>query len=122
MNNLSPPKAIKHKDMTIEEKFEELIKGLTRKVDFERWPEEIFFFRDDECLFDYDFNFGYLWCDWEKVWRALACEGRYKYIEIQSFVKKVVEQHFKFQVIAPKTVVGISGRQVEQHFKIKKKQ
>lgn len=61
--------------MTIEEKFEELISGLTRKLDFEQNPEYISFLRGNEFMFSYNFNSGHLWCHREKVWGDWNAKG-----------------------------------------------
>lgn len=104
---------------TIEERFKKLTEGLTRKVDFDRWPDDIFFFRGKKCLFEYDFISGHLWCDREKVWKVLECEGCYSYEDIQAFIKKQVETHFKLMEVTPISIYHYLNHLAEQHFKNK---
>lgn len=86
----------------IEERFEELICGLTRKVNFVHFPEDIFFCLGDECLFEFNLNSGHLWCSMDKVWKVLECEARYKYDDIKSFIKRQMEEHFKLMEVTPR--------------------
>lgn len=109
--------AKKQKDL-----FGDFIKGLTRRFDFELWPDCIFFFRGEEVLFEYNLNSGNLWCDWDKVWKVLECEGRYNYYEVQSFIKKQVEEHFRMMGVTPKCKLHPRWKVVEEHFKINSKQ
>lgn len=105
---------------TIEQRFEELVTGLTRKVDFEWWPDSIFFFRDEECLFEYELNFSYLWFHREKVCRVLECGGQYSPQEIESFIKEAMGKHFKAMglIFSAHTFESMDG--VDYSFQIKK--
>lgn len=103
---------------TIEQRFEELVAGLTRKVDFDQWPDYIFFLRGDECLFNYNFSSGNLWCHSEKVWELLEREGWCKYDEVQSFLKNQIEKHFKLTIVTPKMAISRWRKLIEDHFKL----
>lgn len=106
-------------ERTNEQQFEKMIAGLTRKADFKRWPEYIFFFRKDECLFRYNLIFGYLWCDAKKVWKVLGYERHnYNFREVQSFIKKQVEAHFKLEVVTPSIIAGLQSLSLKKHFKL----
>lgn len=56
---------------TIGQRFEQLISGLTRQVDFEQWPDSIFFFGGEDCLFVYSPSDCIFWFDRQKVWNYL---------------------------------------------------
>lgn len=109
--------AKKQKDL-----FGDFIKGLTRRFDFELWPDWIFFFRAEECLFQYGLNCNYLWCHRKKIWSVLGCEGQYSYDEVRSFIKKHVGQHFKSMGVISNAIAFDSAKGVEYHFPINSKQ
>lgn len=48
----------------------------------------------------------------------MECKGLYNYDEIQSFIKKQVEGHFKLQVVTPVKVEFINDATVENPFKL----
>lgn len=105
----------------IGQRFEKLITGLTRKVDFEAWPDYIFFFRGDEYLFEYELNSGDLWCDWKNVCSFLECEGQYDYDGVKEFIKNQVEHHLKLHVVIRTTRIFNGWTYIKKHFKLKTK-
>lgn len=101
----------------LEGKFNELILGLTRNVDFEQWPNRIFLFRGDDFLFEYSLDTGYLGCQLVKVWNILKFEGRYNLYEINSFIKTKVKEYFKLMEVP--NLYLFDKTIVEEHFKNK---
>ena len=84
------------------ERFWQLCKGLTIKIDKEGYPDSVFFFKDDECQFEYDTANGHLWCRYSSIWSVFEKEYSMEYSEIQSLIKIQVEEHFKCKGVTPK--------------------
>lgn len=77
-----------------------IINGLTIKIDREKYPNSIFFFKEDAFLFEIENNI--LWCRYDKVWLKISevISGDYK--ATQAFIKnKVVEEHFNLKGVTP---------------------
>lgn len=103
----------------IEQRFEELIAGLTRKVDFEHYPNSVFFFCGRKFLFEQDLSSDRFWCDSERVWRVLECERRYNYIHVKDFIIKQVKKHFELEEITPIELIEEYSWMIEGHFNTK---
>jgi hypothetical protein len=87
--------------VSAEKRFLDLWNGCAIKFDFEKYPERIFLMKDNMVMFEQDFKNGYLWCDYKLVWSVFENEYGFTYTDIQSFIKDVVERHFKMGVITP---------------------
>jgi len=86
------------KKPTPEERFWQLCEGLTIKNDRGKYPDVVFFFKDDEATFEYDAKNRYLWCRHSTVWSVFEKEYGMKYNDIQYLIKNQVEEHFKCNV------------------------
>ena len=73
----------------------ELIDDLEIKVDEEKYPYSIFFFKEDKLLFEQDSRSDVFWCNYDKIWSVFEKEYHMKYEEIQSFIKDMMEKHLK---------------------------
>src|SRR5574338_1170143 len=78
---------------TPEERFWQRCDGLTIKIDREKFPYSVFFFKNDELQFEYHTKNGYLWCLYSSIWSVFEKEDGMKYSEIQSLIKTQVEDH-----------------------------
>ena len=84
-----------------EQIFLDLWNGCTIKFDFEKYPEKIFLMKNDKVIFEQDHKNGRLWCNYNRVWLIFEKEFGMKYDDIQSFIKNMVEKHFKLWVLTP---------------------
>ena len=84
------------------ERFWQLCEGLSLKIDKERYPDSVFFFKEDEYQFEYDTANGHLWCRYSSIWTVFEKEYSMKYNDIQSLIKNQVEEHFKCKGVTPR--------------------
>lgn len=107
---------------TKEERFKELIEGIDINrpvVDFEKYPTSLFWFKGDKCYFEYDWKTQVFKVNWSLIWSIFEKEYGMKYIDIQAFIKVIVEEHFKLNGITPIVWGGFFRGPVEEHFKLK---
>lgn len=100
--------------------FEELLNSLEVKINEERYPNRVFFFKENEWYMDWRKSSKSLWCSYDRIWSVFENKIGRNYDEIQRFIKNVVEMHFKFKEV---TLVSVSDRtytiiMMERHFKI----
>lgn len=108
-----PPKPTK------EQRFWGLINGLSVKVDFEKYPDSIFFFNKEECWIDYDIKRATLWIRYDKIWSVFEREYQMVFDSIQTFIKHLVEEHFELKGVTPGRFRYPVRRLVEEHFELK---
>lgn len=85
-----------------EERFWELILQTNSiKIDKEKYPTSTFGFMGEKFLWEYDSKNGYLWLSWKLIWSVFETEYGLQYDDIQSFIKKEVEDHFKCKGVTP---------------------
>ena len=78
--------------------FKSIVNNLTHKaVDKEKYPNYIFFFKDNYCFFEYNQKNGTFWCNYDKVWLIFLTKYRMDYQQIQVSIKGQVEEHFKLR-------------------------
>jgi len=85
-----------------------IFEGTHIKLDLKRYPNQVFFFKEDICWMEYHWENGYLWCRYRDFWEVLETENRWEYAEVQAFIKKQVEERFKLKGVTL-TINGISG-------------
>jgi hypothetical protein len=103
--------------ITPEQRFLELIDGMTVKIDKDKYPGSIFFFKDDKCCLELENSI--LWVRYAEIWQVFEVEFGMKYDEIQSFIKDQMEQHFKMRGVTTVNL-GLSLRcSMGQHFKMR---
>ncbi|MEJ5105546.1 hypothetical protein [Chryseobacterium sp. MYb328] len=94
---------------------------LTLKIDLEKYPNSVFYFKEDKCLLELE-NSGsttYLWCNYFKIWNPISEKFSLEYSEIQQLIKETVEEHFKMRDVTPHRLSGLYRRWVEEHFKMR---
>ena len=87
------------------------------KFDFEKFPNSIFVFKNDEFIFEYDIKYGILWCSYDKIWRFFHEKYLLNDLQITNLIKGVVEKHFINMEITPVGQIYLRPHQVEKHFK-----
>jgi hypothetical protein len=96
-----------------------ICRGLVMKTDQDKYPDAIFWFKQDRCYFRYDIKTGFLWCDHDLVWEVFEKELNWGYLQIVSFIKNKVEEHFKNKGVTLEITVPCYLAEVEEHFKNK---
>lgn len=89
------------KKPTPEEVFWKLCDGLEVKIDKDISPNRIFFFKGDSFFFEWNTETRTLWCSYKNVWSVLEMTISTEYNEVQGFIKKQVEEHFKCNGVTP---------------------
>ena len=79
--------------ITPEQRFLELIDGMTVKIDKDKYPDSTFFFKGDKYYLE--IQKSRLWVRYAEIWQVFKVEFGMQYDEIQSFIKDQMEQHFK---------------------------
>ena len=88
-------------DKTKEERFFELIQGMTPKWDKKNFPDNIRYYKGDTHWIDYNEKSGYLWIRYDGFWNVFEEEYGLSYQDIRDFLKGMLEEHFKWKGVAP---------------------
>ena len=64
----------------------------------EKYPDYIFFMKDDKFFFDYNKKDGYVSISYDNIWSCLENFFGLEYEEIQDLTKEWVEEHYKLKV------------------------
>lgn len=104
-------------EITKEQRFLEILNGCEIKIDKEKYPDSVFFFKNGECYFEIQKSI--IWCKYKYVWSIFETEFLMDYTDIQSFIKGQVEEHFKCKVLTPHRPIHLPILLVEKHFKRK---
>ena len=110
---------IEKKSQSAKSFFSNYIQGLEVKIDKDDYPDTVFYFKNGDCLFEYDEKKGYFHCQYNGFWSVFEREYHMNHQQIQAFIKNGVEEHFKIKVTTPTLSFVYIVRQVEEHFKIK---
>lgn len=76
---------------------------LAIKIDREKYPDSVFYFKGSTCLFELEKSDGttYLWCNYFKIWNPISVEFSLGYAEIKILIKETLEDHFKMRDVKP---------------------
>jgi hypothetical protein len=96
-----------------------ICRGLVMKTDQEKYPDKIFWFKQDRCCFEYDIETGDLWCEPNLVWRVFERELNWSYHQTESFIKNKVKEHVKNKGVTPRKSWIKRPVPVNEHFKNK---
>ena len=91
-------------ETTAEELFKQLIQGIDiskPRVDFKNYPNSMFWFKGNKCIFQYNFKNNDFWIDYSNFWIKFKPYFNGNYNDIQDFMKLQVEQHFNLKGITP---------------------
>ena len=117
--------------MTKDDKFLEIISGLETKIDFDKYKNSIFFFKEGKYFFELQFtdefsfknflvqirfgqneneieicklngNNSLFWCSYERTWRLFYDEFDMNYQTTTVFIKDMIEKHFAFDLMGKK--------------------
>ena len=112
----------RQKNNTPENLFKELIKGIDINkpvVDFEKYPNSIFWFKGDKLVFEYNLKNHDFWIDYDEIWSKFYPFFNDNYYDVQTFMKVQVEEHFKLKGVTPNYTKLLTLIVVEEHFKLK---
>ena len=104
---------------TAEQRFLQLCEGLTIKIDKEKYPNSIFFFKGNDFFFEYNSKSGSLWCSRNRVWSFLEKEYSLNYNEIESLIKDMLEKHFNLRGVTPSVLGSVYCIRLEKHFNLR---
>ena len=71
-------------------------------VDFEKYPNSIFWFKGDTRIFEYNFENLLFWIDYDEIWSKFESHFKWNYYDVQTFMKVHVEQYFKLKGLIPR--------------------
>jgi hypothetical protein len=103
--------------ITPEQRFLELIDGMTVKIDKDKYPDWTFFLKGDTCYLELENST--LWVAYFEIWQVFEVEFGMNYHEIQPFIKDQMEQHFKMRGVTPCHCHYLTNFMMEQHFKMR---
>ena len=83
----------------IKDLFHQLTRDLVIKVDNDKFPNYIFYFNDNNCIFEYNKESGNFYCNYEKYWSIFYEKFGFNYNQIRDLTKDMVESHFKLKGI-----------------------
>ena len=64
----------------------------------DKFPDYIFFMKNDKVIFEYTKENGKVYISYEHIWSFLSSFFGLKYKEIQDLTKEWVEEHYKLSV------------------------
>ena len=77
-----------------------LFQGLEEYKD-ERYPNSIFYLKNDVVYFELDVENHILWCDYTLVWYVFSEQRKFNYDETQRVIKDVVEKYTNWGSVTP---------------------
>jgi len=111
-----PGVIVVEKTTSPEDKFKELIEGLTIKFD-EKYPDSTFFMKDGNVIFQlFKSNF---WVDYSAFWAIFEKEFSMEHVDIETFITTMMEKHLKMKGVTPRKRWPHLQKQVEKHLKMK---
>lgn len=104
---------------TPESRFAELVEGYEVKTDWEKWPNWLFFFKEEKLLGEFYLKTQIFYSTWDNLWSVFENEFEMKYPEIIQFMRKQIENHFKLSMYKASWRWTNHKLEVEEHFKSK---
>ena len=96
--NIPASKSSKQKEM--EEFLLEKWNGM-EKVVTPKYPNSIFYKKDGEVIMEQDKKNGYMWVSYSLIWVIFYNRFRLDYNQTQTFIRDMLEQHFKLVSLTP---------------------
>jgi len=66
-----------------------------------RYPDVIFYHKNNKIYFELNTKSNNLWCDYDKVWRIFSNEKTLEYSETQRVIKNEVGIHTNWGAVTP---------------------
>lgn len=102
-----------------ESRFAEIIEGYEVKTDWKEYPNWLFFFKNGKLLGEFFLETQTFYASLGNLWSVFENEFEMGYVDIQRFIGKQVEKHFKLNVSETPAIWRRVTRKVEKHFKLK---
>jgi hypothetical protein len=84
-------------EVTPEQRFLQLMEGLTVKINKVNYPDSIFYFRNGEFMFEIENDKAFL--NYELFWGVFENEFNMDYTHIKDFTRSMLKEHFKMKVV-----------------------
>ena len=127
-NNLILPKSYKRR-LLVETKFSqkyamenlflEFAVDLKIKIDEKEYPNHVFLFKNDEFYFYFNLKNRDFRVEYDKIWLIFQSKFQLNYDDIQSFMKYMLEKHFKLMDFVPRFQWANVDYILKKHFKLK---
>jgi len=75
-----------------------------KQVKLVKYPEYLFYFKDDNCIFKKDLYSSWLGVNSDLIWKVFETKFGYNYQEIQKLIKGIVEPVYKLNKITPSSM------------------
>lgn len=105
---------------TPEERLLQLLEGVVRKHDFDKFPNTASFWLKEGKVVAQEMKSGNFSVDSEKIWKVFEREYGLEYAEIKLLIANTVEKHFNCKGVTPKRLWLKLIQMVEKHFDMKK--
>ena len=90
---------------TPEEFFLDVIKGIKIKKQT-KFPDSVFWEKNGEIFFEQDLEIMYLRVNYDTIWKIFDKGFSMEYIDIQQFIKGMVEEHLNWKGFTPAMFVS----------------
>ena len=67
----------------------------------DEYPDSIFYIKGKKIYMEQDLENGYLWIDFDTIWQDLKMLFSLEYDDIQSIIKKWVEEAYNLRGVTP---------------------
>lgn len=90
-------------------------KDLTRKVDFDKYPNSQFYFDGETLMLEIEKRGEtlYAWFNYFKIWNPISTKNNWNYDQTQAFLKVRIEEHFKLRDVTP-TIKNSSNEEIQK--------
>ena len=92
---------IKESRLSPAEKFLYLIFWNLEEYYSDKYPNSIFYKKDNDVLFEYNKKNGKIWCHYDKIWSVLKLNYGLNDQEIKDLIKGVVWETLKLKEVIP---------------------
>jgi hypothetical protein len=101
----------------VEQLFYELTKDLVIITDEIKYPNIVFYFKDNNCIFEYHKENGDFYLSYNNFNRFFYEKFNIDWLVLSKIIKDLVERHFDLKDIISELVLGKKMYTVEKHFK-----
>jgi hypothetical protein len=108
------------KEEEMEQWFKSLLNGIEIEIN-ENNLNPVYYKKNGRIFFElYQISEKILYCDYDLVWSVFHNRYNLNYYETQAFIKSMVEQHLKLEMVTPMNSMGMIVSLVEKHLKLEK--
>jgi len=89
-----------------------------KQVILRDYPNYIFYFKDDKCIFQHTFKSNNFYVRYSFIWKVFEIKFNYNYHEISNLIKDIMKYAYKLNEIKPKIIGYVNWDKVEQFYKL----